>query len=224
MSRGDSRRSPSQTRSRETVDAILEAAAQVFEVHGYAAATTNRIAGRAGVSIGSLYQYFADKDAVFVALAEAHLARAAATMAPLIGRLAEDPPPEPDALLAEFFRTMLDLHGDRPRLHRFILEGGAPAFQGTVAGFEEALAAEVAAYLGRLPAGVAHPGVTARLLVQAVDALSHRWIAYPVTTADNQTFIDAATSLLAASLQPSPGRVRRRQNSRRDVSSATRAD
>ena len=48
------RRSPRQERSRETVEAILQAAAHVFERHGYAAGTTNRIAERAGVSIGSL--------------------------------------------------------------------------------------------------------------------------------------------------------------------------
>jgi AcrR family transcriptional regulator len=54
---------PSQARSRDTVEALLQAAAQVFECHGYAAGTTNRIAERAGVSIGSLYQYFPNKDA-----------------------------------------------------------------------------------------------------------------------------------------------------------------
>ncbi len=49
---------PKQDRSRETFAAILQAAAHVFEHRGYAGATTNRIAGRAGVSVGSLYQYF----------------------------------------------------------------------------------------------------------------------------------------------------------------------
>jgi AcrR family transcriptional regulator len=62
------RRKPVQDRSLATVEAILEAAAQVFERYGYAAGTTNRIAGRAGVAIGSLYQYFRNKDAILVAL------------------------------------------------------------------------------------------------------------------------------------------------------------
>jgi len=182
------------------VAAILEAAAQVFEKHGYAAATTNRIAERAGVSIGSLYQYFADKDAVFLAVAEAHLAEAAVVMGPLVERLLGEPPPDPRELLAEFFQTMLALHRDRPRLHRFILEGGAPAFQATVEAFEEALAVRVAIYMAGLPRTIPHPEVTARLVVQAVDALSHRWIAHPYGETE-ETFVEAASSLLAARLE-----------------------
>jgi AcrR family transcriptional regulator len=68
------RKRPRQARSRETVDVILRAAAQVFATRGYAATTTNHIATRAGVSIGSLYEYFPSKDALLVALMEAHLA------------------------------------------------------------------------------------------------------------------------------------------------------
>jgi AcrR family transcriptional regulator len=66
------RKSPLQGRSRVTVDAIL-AAAQVFATHGYAAETTNRIAERAGISIGSLYEYFPNKDALLVAILEAYV-------------------------------------------------------------------------------------------------------------------------------------------------------
>ena len=64
------RRKPLQARSRESVDAIVDASAQVLEHHGYAAATTNRIAERAGVSVGTLYQYFNNKDEIFDALIE----------------------------------------------------------------------------------------------------------------------------------------------------------
>ena len=56
------RKPPIQRRSRQTVEELLQAAAQVFEELGYAAATTNRIADRAGVSIGTLYQYFPNRD------------------------------------------------------------------------------------------------------------------------------------------------------------------
>jgi AcrR family transcriptional regulator len=62
------RRQAKQDRSRQTVDAVLEAAAQVLSSEGYARATTNRIAERAGVSVGPIYQYFRDKDAIFDAL------------------------------------------------------------------------------------------------------------------------------------------------------------
>ncbi len=61
-----------QERSRETVEAVLEGAAQVFERIGFSAATTERIAERAGVSVGTLYQYWPNKDAIAVALMEKH--------------------------------------------------------------------------------------------------------------------------------------------------------
>lgn len=62
------RKSPQQLRSRDTVATILEAAARVFEESGIERATTNAIAARAGVSVGSLYQYFPNKLAVVRAL------------------------------------------------------------------------------------------------------------------------------------------------------------
>lgn len=66
--RNTARRRAKQTRSQATVDAILTAAAQVLKKHGYAKASTDRIAERAGVSVGSLYQYFSGKDDVVEAL------------------------------------------------------------------------------------------------------------------------------------------------------------
>ena len=64
------RRKPSQARSRQAVEAIIDASAQVLERRGYQGATTNRIAERAGVSVGTLYQYFNNKDEIFNALIE----------------------------------------------------------------------------------------------------------------------------------------------------------
>ena len=64
------RKTPVQKRSQATVDAILDASAQVLRKKGYAKTTTNAIAERAGVSIGSLYEYFPNKEAVFAALKE----------------------------------------------------------------------------------------------------------------------------------------------------------
>ena len=59
------RRKPAQARSQETVNAIVEASADVLQHRGYSGATTNRIAERAGVSIGTLYQYFNNKNEIF---------------------------------------------------------------------------------------------------------------------------------------------------------------
>ncbi|GAB7535154.1 TetR/AcrR family transcriptional regulator [Burkholderia sp. 3C] len=62
------RKTPTQPRAAETVAAIVEAAAQVLEARGLDGFNTNAVAERAGVSIGSLYQYFPGKDALTVAL------------------------------------------------------------------------------------------------------------------------------------------------------------
>ena len=67
---GISRRTPTQGRAHETVHVILEATAQVLVEDGYARLSTNRVAKRAGVSIGTLYQYFGDKDALVAELAQ----------------------------------------------------------------------------------------------------------------------------------------------------------
>lgn len=75
-SRAGARRLPTQDRSRQRVERILEAAAEVFAEAGYDAATTEAIALRAGTSIGSLYQFFPNKLAVFTALAHQYLDRA----------------------------------------------------------------------------------------------------------------------------------------------------
>lgn len=66
------RRRPIQARSRAKVEFLLEAAARVFRREG-TSATTNRIAAEAGVGIGTLYEYFPDKHALLLALAERHV-------------------------------------------------------------------------------------------------------------------------------------------------------
>lgn len=95
------RRDAKQERSMQTIEAIVQAAAQVLIDRGYESATTNRIAERAGVSVGSLYQYFADKDAVFERLLERQATR-------IIDRLAQY---EPDRRrpLRETLRDLLRL-------------------------------------------------------------------------------------------------------------------
>lgn len=66
------RRRPQQVRSQQRVDLILDTAADLIAEVGYEAVTTNAIAERAGISIGSLYRYFPDKDAILRALAKRH--------------------------------------------------------------------------------------------------------------------------------------------------------
>jgi AcrR family transcriptional regulator len=92
------RRRAKQDRSRETVRIVFEAAAQVLRKRGYAGATTNHIAERAGVSVGTLYQYFADKDELFDALTKSYFAEIV------------------DAVQAQPLNTALPLEGNLRRL------------------------------------------------------------------------------------------------------------
>ncbi|CAB3856709.1 TetR/AcrR family transcriptional regulator [Achromobacter deleyi] len=66
------RKSPRQQRSQQTVETILQATARVLAEHGYAGTNTNLIAETAGVSVGSLYQYFPNKNALIAALHDRH--------------------------------------------------------------------------------------------------------------------------------------------------------
>ncbi len=85
------RRAPKQDRAAATIDAILAAAFQLLERDGLKKLTTNHIAARAGVSIGTIYQYFRDKDDILAALAERHSTAIRDGIADLVIREPEGP-------------------------------------------------------------------------------------------------------------------------------------
>jgi AcrR family transcriptional regulator len=67
------KKTPRQSRSSATFDAIVDSGARILREDGYGALTTNRVAELAGVSVGSLYQYFPNKEAILVELVRRHL-------------------------------------------------------------------------------------------------------------------------------------------------------
>ncbi|TFV55043.1 TetR/AcrR family transcriptional regulator [Mycobacterium sp. PS03-16] len=168
------RRRPRQLRSRETVDVVLTAAAQMFDREGLAT-TTNRIAERAGVSIGSLYQYFPNKQALLYALAERHIRQARARLDAVFARLLAEEPPFEDTMRA-ILTEVVALHSDRPGLHRVMhrLAPRNPAELAALQEFEDRIAAELAHHLRRCGRGGDDPAGTAMTLVHAVDAHLHR--------------------------------------------------
>jgi len=84
-----SRRVPTQARSKERVERILGAAAHVFAEAGFEAATTEAIAARAETSIGSVYQFFPNKDALFGAISARYFSRVSALFEGLMARAGE---------------------------------------------------------------------------------------------------------------------------------------
>jgi AcrR family transcriptional regulator len=112
------RKSPSQERSRLTVERILDAAARIFHEQGYAGATTNDIADEAGLSIGSLYQYFPNKDALLAALTKRHITTTTSSLADMIGKLPEDS--GFDVILRAVVRFLVEQH-DLDDLHLLVM-------------------------------------------------------------------------------------------------------
>jgi AcrR family transcriptional regulator len=102
---------PQQARAERTLAALLDAAAAVIAEVGYEAATLTAAAARAGVSIGSLYQYFPDKPAVARALAERYGAELADRWAPLVADAASLTVGQ---LVDRMFDVVLRFHADRP--------------------------------------------------------------------------------------------------------------
>src|SRR5262249_26768949 len=102
--RSPRRKLPKQDRSRATVDAILEASVRVFLEDGFTAATTSRIAELAGVSIGSFYQYFSNKEALIQALGEREMRRMQSLLS---SELAKARGAKPRALIRRCIRAVL---------------------------------------------------------------------------------------------------------------------
>src|SRR5512137_2473617 len=115
------RKPPVQGRSRATVAEILAAAIQVFETHGYAAGTTNRIAERAGVSVGTLYQYFPSKESVAVALLERHIQETNRKLHEWIGHMVSKRHGLREAM-EDYARGVMEVHEHHPRLQHILLE------------------------------------------------------------------------------------------------------
>jgi AcrR family transcriptional regulator len=171
------RKAARQARSLATVDAILEAAAEVFERRGYAAATTNRIAERAGVAIGSLYQYFPNKDAILVALTRQHLADGMAVLTPHLERLNEGA--LWDDVLPDVVDAMVSMHAVAPMLHRSLFEETRlpRSLREELETLEDALVDLTAQALAADPrSGPGDQRLAASIVVNAIEGLTHRLV------------------------------------------------
>ena len=169
------RKHPTQARAKETVDAIIAAASQVLIQHGYEQATTARIAARAGVSVGSLYQYFPNKEAIVAALIERHAEELVSTVRSLLRSHAQ-------SSLEECMRAAIDAtitaHRLDPRLHK-ILHEQVPRVGRleTAMRANHELTAEVERFLREHADQMdpSHdPGIAAIVVETVIDALAHK--------------------------------------------------
>lgn len=117
--RTSQRKSASQERSRLTVDSIVEATARILVKEGYDRASTNKIAAAAGVSIGSLYQYFPSKEALVAAVSERHAHEVLQSVRDALVKVVARPIEE---AVRGFVSISIDAHRVNPKLHRVLAE------------------------------------------------------------------------------------------------------
>jgi AcrR family transcriptional regulator len=166
------RKQARQERSRALVESLLRASARILVRDGYAGLTTNAVAAVAGVSVGSLYQYFPNKDALVSALVDAHvestMARFRADAAGLFALPVEQAIPR-------FVHIMLEMHRADPGLHRVFAEQlPSMAFPRLEASLEEGVTL-ARAYLTahRHELAVEDLEAAAFLVVHVADSLTH---------------------------------------------------
>ena len=111
------RRRPQQRRARETVAAILDAAVRLMKREGLGSLTTNRIAEVAGVSIGSVYQYFPDKSSIFIVLHQRHVDEIDRLIAATLIEHAASPL---DTFIRAVMDAMIDAHTTDPELYELL--------------------------------------------------------------------------------------------------------
>jgi AcrR family transcriptional regulator len=198
------RKSATQRRSRQTVDAILEATARVLVKEGYDRASTNRIAAVAGVSIGSLYQYFPSKEALVAAVSERHSQEMLELMRSALVRVAASPI---EVAARELVSVMIDAHRVNPRLHRVLAEQ-VPRIGRleNVEAINQEVYALIRGYFDahREEIDVADLDIAAFVCVTAVEALSHAAVLRrPDMLTDEKAgkFVEAVTDLVVRYVQ-----------------------
>jgi AcrR family transcriptional regulator len=112
------RREPRQRRAQQTVEAILDAVVRIVKREGAQAVTTNRIAEVAGASIGSVYQYFPDKRAIFAALHRRHIEQVDRMLESTLVRNASSSLEE---LMRAMIDGMVDAHSTAPEFYQALL-------------------------------------------------------------------------------------------------------
>ena len=191
------RKQPSQARARETTEAILRATARILVERGYVATTTNHIAEAAGVSVGSLYQYFPNKEAIVAALLERHMEQTQGWLRVAAARSVAQPLEQAARSLIE---GLIEAHRVDPDLHRVFAEE-LPR----IASFERIHALEqetlllVRAYLEARVPGLARKrklDIVSFVIVHSVEALTHGVVLFRPDFLEDPAFVDEVVRLV----------------------------
>jgi AcrR family transcriptional regulator len=199
----DPRKNASQARSRLTVDALLEATARILVKEGFDKASTNRIAETAGVSVGSLYQYFPSKEALVASLIDRHNQ---AVMQMVRGELAAALDESLEQAVRRLITVAVEAHRVDPKLHRVLSEQiprvGKPE---KIASFNEENYTIFQSYLEdhRHEIRAVDPALAAFVCVTSIEALTHNAVVHRKITSREamEQLISEATRLVAGYLK-----------------------
>jgi AcrR family transcriptional regulator len=200
---------PRQQRSKDTYDRVLAVAARLFEERGYTGTTTNHVAEAASISVGTLYHYIPDKDALLYSLAERHLASATARIARTFTALRAEQPDLAGSLRA-VIEVVVDVHIDEPRLHQLLYDW-TPRSAETLEQLriaERAMAVETAWHLQRLNVGSPNRDLVAQLIVTGLEAQVHRALMDTDRPVEAEILVDELTRLWTRALDKHVGPVR----------------
>ena len=194
------RKSPKQARSKATVEAILEATARVLVDDGFDRATTNRIAEVAGVSVGSLYQYFPNKRALVRALLDRHHAEAVAMLPPGLADGAPTPLRKRIRLAVDWW---LAAHAQDPALHAVLSDVGREIYGPEhVRHLEKLYHRRLRGILANHADEVAPTNldIAAFILAQTLEALTHGAVVHHPELLANEELADEMTALITGYL------------------------
>lgn len=190
------RKVPRQQRSRDMVDRIVAAAREVLVADGYDRLTTNRVADRAGVSPGSLYQYFPDKASIVEEVTERYVDRLADDV---VAALVDHVHDEPTAMARATAEALLSALERDPTLLRVVWQELPVAHHlDDRLGLERRVRDVLRAYLGgRLPADRRRrdPARASWLIVLAVESLAVRFVLDDDPPLTREEFVDDLVAL-----------------------------
>lgn len=175
------RKQPKQARSQAMVENILAATARVLIARGYARTNTNLVAEEAGISVGSLYQYFPNKDALFSALHERHDRQIQDLIEQTLARLlAQSGRMSLRQAIAALIQAWIQAHWLAPELHR-ILEAELPFFEPAESEAERRIQAGLRELLLRHQAelGPQDVNVASWLVFRTIESLVHAIVLDP---------------------------------------------
>ncbi|MDA9443526.1 TetR family transcriptional regulator [Bradyrhizobium sp. CCBAU 51745] len=198
------RKSASQQRSRATVDALVEATARILVKDGFEKTSTNRIAEIAGVSIGSLYQYFPSKEALVAAVIDRHNEEIMAIVRAALIEVADMPIGK---AVRRLVTVAIEAHRINPKLHRVLAEQIPRAGKLDVEAFNREVHTLMRAYLDnhRKEMRRIDLDIATFICVSTIEAVAHNTVLNQAETLPDRivrTLVDETTRMVVGYLRP----------------------